>query len=345
MRTLLLQDWYEKNDLINASFFALAEIFADADIGFLKNFENTLPQELQRRKVAFYGARATRKSLDDFETLVSLEAKIPWQEYDLVLLNTRGYLKHLRTTKEGPRVVAYQHDLLPPLWHTNIDDLDQSAAANLLRHQELDLEFASSVNLTIAANTALATRLKALFQKNVPMAYPLVDSDFFTPDIDATNEYFAVMPTEDIERTLALAACLVDKFVVMGETLAPKLFRELKPANIFYTGDLNLEDVAYYLAGAKALICGESRRVNHLPLAALKMGIPIIAHPTQGLGEILADGDAGFELITGGSDELLSKIRYYANRRHDHAGAMRTVEWLNKASFSRRIQKAILHES
>lgn len=346
MRTLLLQDWYAKDDLINASFFALAEMFADADIGFLKNFESQLPPELTERRVTFFGSRASRKQLDDLDTLIELESKIPWMEYDRIIINTRGYLKHLRTNREGPRIIVYQHDILPPLWQVDVNALKAAEAAQHLNQQEIDLEYSEGVDFTIAANVALAERLQALTHhaKVFPVAYPLIDSNIFVADENAEREYFVITPAKDLARTLHLAACLREKFVVFAEFSPKTLFRELRPQNIFYAGNLSLSDQAYYLAGAKAIICGEVRGYSHLPLAALKMGVPVIAHPTQGLAEILSDDDAGHCLTRAGSDELLEAIRRYRNSKTNRAAVYKTVQWLNKESFFRRMRQAIEKE-
>ena len=343
-RVLLLQDWYEENDLLNPSFFALLEYFPDAHIGLLKNFAATLPDTLAQRRTELYAARLPRKNLDNLEALIKIQSEIPIADYDLVICNTRGYLCHLRREKNShPRIIVYQHDLLPFLWRADTEKLNSQKAAELLRLQELDLEFAAGIDVIVAANFALKTTLAAMHRRTVPLAYPLVDSDLFFPDTEAEAEYFVATDSVDLEVLLHLFACVKDKLVVLREYRPDKFFRELRPDNIFYTGDLPMSEKAYYLAGAKALFCGETRTLDHLPLAALKCGIPVIAHPTQGMHEFLIDGELGAELETGSADELIRYIRLYRNHIPDRAKIAGEVEWLNREYFLRRWRKVLEH--
>ncbi|MBV6494898.1 MAG: hypothetical protein LDLANPLL_02935 [Turneriella sp.] len=342
MRTLLLQDWYLENDLINPSFFALLELFPNADIGFLKNFEAAIPKQILDRRVEFYGSRLTRKNFEDLEELIKVQGGIPWAEYDLVFCNTRGYLRHLRKEKHPrTRIVVYQHDLLPFVWRTNNNNLTEAEAAEILSTQERDLEFTHGVDLTIAANFSLQITLSAMLKTPVPLAYPLVDQTIFFPEHNALQEYFVMMDSVDREKMIRLVSCLSDKLVVLGSYRYDKLLREMKPDNIFYTGELNLADQAYYLAGAKALFCGETHSLSHLPLCALKAGIPIIAHPSQGMREILSDEDAGYELETGNEDEFIKYIRKFRHTQKNKEAVASSVQWLNTQSFLKRMQKAI----
>lgn len=344
-RTLILQDWYAENDLINPTLFALLELFPRADVGFLKNFENSLPMHLADKRVTFYAARLTRKALDNVETLIEAQAQIPWHDYDLVIANTRGYLRHLRRSLSGStRFIVYQHDLLPFLWRADVEALNTAESAELLHAQEVDLEFAAGINLNIAANFALRNTLAAMLRRDVPLAYPLVDQSIFYPDTDVAAEYFLAMDTADLPKLVHLMSCVTDKLVVLGEAKPDKMLRELKPDNIYYTGKLSLADQAYYLAGARALICGETRRMSHLPLAALKTGIPIIAHPSQGMQEFLADEEIGAELTTGSEDEMLGYIRKYRKEKPQREKIAASVDWLNKEYFLRRMRKAFEKE-
>lgn len=343
-RVLLLQDWYEENDLLNPSFFALLSQFPDAHVGFLKNFSTTLPEALAQRRTEFYAARLPRKGFDNLEALIKIQSEIPIADYDLVICNTRGYLRHLRREKDAhTRIIVYQHDLLPFLWRADTERLNTQKAAELLRLQESDLEFAAGIDVIVAANFALKTTLAAMHRRTVPLAYPLVDSDLFFPDSEAEAEYFVATDSADLEALLHLFACVNDKLVVLGDYRQNKLFRELKPDNIFYAGNLPATEKAYYLAGAKAVFCGETRTLDHLPLAALKSGIPVIAHPTQGMHEFLVDGDLGAELETGSADELIRYIRFYRERMTDRAKIAGEVDWLNREYFLRRWRKVLEH--
>ncbi len=343
-RVLLLQDWYDENDLLNPSFFALLSYFPDAHVGFLKNFASTLPDALAQRHTEFYAARLSKKHFDNLEALIEIQSEIPIADYDLVICNTRGYLRHLRREKDAhTRIIVYQHDLLPFLWRADSERLNREKAAELLRLQETDLEFASGIDVIVAANFALKSTLGAMHRRTVPLAYPLIDSDLFFPDTEAVAEYFVATDSADLEVLLHLFACVSDKLVVLGEYRQDKLFRELKPDNIFYAGALPITEKAYYLAGAKAVFCGETRTLDHLPLAALKSGIPVIAHPTQGMHEFLVDGDLGAELETGSADELIRYIRFYRERVPDRAKIAGEVEWLNREYFLRRWRKILEH--
>ncbi|MBS0617009.1 MAG: hypothetical protein JSR44_02415 [Spirochaetes bacterium] len=342
-RTLILQDWFAEDDLLNPSLFALIELYPNADLGFLKNFANALPVELRDRRVEFYAARLTRKGLDNLDALIAAEALIPWQEYDLVISNTRGYIKHLRREPNAAtRFVVYQHDILPFLWRVAVDTLNDAETLELLKEQELDLEYARGADLTIAANYALKNTLSAMLRTDVALAYPLVDSDIFFSDDAVEREYFLATESVDLSRLIHLFSCLTDKLVVLGDKRPDKFLRELNPDNIFYTGQLTLADQTYYLAGAHALLCGETHAISHLPLAALKMGVQVVAHPSQGMTELLADGECGVELETASNDELLAHIRRYRKHKEKRTKIATAVDWLNKEYFLRRMRKALL---
>ena len=345
-KVLLLQDWYAENDLLNPSFFALLELFPDAHVGFLKNYENSLPAQLSDRHVNFYAARLNSQKLEDLDTLITAQAQIPVGEYDLIISNTRGYLRHLRRERQtGTRFVVYQHDLLPFLWRADIEKLSVQKSAELLRAQELDLEFNAGIDLVIAANFSLHRTLVSLTKRHIPLAYPLIDHDLFFPDAEAPAEYFVAAEAIDLQKLIHLFSCVADKVVVLGEKKPDKLLRDLKPDNIYYTGRISIADQAYYLAGAKAFICGETLALTHLPLAALKSGIPVVAHRTQGMSEFLSDGECGAELETGTPDEILQYIRTYRNREAEREKISSSVDWLSREFFLRRMKKALEKES
>lgn len=345
-RVLLLQDWYAENDLLNPSFFALLELFPQAEVGFLKNLERTVPPLLRDRRVQFFASRFTRRAFENIEELIAAEAQIPIADFDLIILNTRGYLKHLRREKSPTtRIVAYQHDLLPYLWRADIEALNAAKTAELLRQQEIDLEYSMGVDLTIAANYALRATLAALTRQKVPLAYPLVDSELFFPDSDAAPEYFLATDATDLSALVHLFSCVTDKLVVLGEEKPDKLLKELKPDNIFYTGKITNAEKAYYLGGARALILGETRELDHLGLAALKAGVPVIAHPTQGMHEFLHDTDLGHELRSGSAEEILYLVRNYRDRTPDRETITSGVDWLNREYFLRRMRKALDHQT
>lgn len=341
-RVLLLQDWFSTNDLINSSLYALLELFPDAHVGFLKNFETTLPQTLRDRHVEFYASRLSQRQLEDLDALIEAQTRIPQDDYDLIISNTRGYLRHLRReSNHATRFVVYQHDLLPFLWRADVEKLNVQKSAELMRSQELDLEFGAGIDLTIAANHALHRTLSSLMRKDIPLAYPLVDSDLFYPDTEALPEYFVATDSVDSEMLIRLFSCISDKLVVLAEKKPDKLLKDLKPDNIFYTGRISVADQAYYVAGAKAVICGETKALEHLPLAALKCGIPLIAHRTQGMAEFLSDGECGVELETGSPDEILKYVRSYRVREPQRAKIAASVDWLNREYFLRRMRKAL----
>ena len=345
-RVLLLQDWFSANDLINPSLYALLDLYPDAHVGFLKNFETSLPQVLRDRHVEFYASRLSQRQLEDTGALIDAQARIPQTDYDLIISNTRGYLRHLRREKNAStRFVVYQHDLLPFLWRAEVEKLNVQKSAELMRAQELDLEFAAGIDLTIAANYALQRTLSSLMRKDVPLAYPLVDSDLFYPDAEAPPEYFVATDSVDSEMLIRLFSCISDKLVVLAEKKPDKLLKDLKPDNIFYTGKLSVADQAYYIAGAKAMVCGETKALEHLPLAALKCGIPLIAHRTQGMSEFLSDGECGVELETGTTDEVLKHVRAYRTRKVEREKIAASVDWLNREYFLRRMRKALEKDS
>ncbi|MFO1472005.1 MAG: hypothetical protein U1F27_13335 [Turneriella sp.] len=76
-RVLLLQDWFSANDLINPSLYALLDLYPDAHVGFLKNFETSLPQVLRDRHVEFYASRLSQRQLEDIGALIDAQARIP----------------------------------------------------------------------------------------------------------------------------------------------------------------------------------------------------------------------------------------------------------------------------
>lgn len=344
-RTLILQDWYAEDSLLNPSLFALMELYPSAHLGFLKNFETSIPARIRDRQISIYGARLPRKGLESVESLVEIESQIPWADYDLVIANTSGYMRHLRREKiANTRFVVYQHDLLPSLWRADTQHQTTQEAAAHMRAQEIDLEFSGGINLTIAANYALRNSLASMLKTEIPLAYPLIDPNIFYPDTDAEAEYFVALDAAHLDKLVHLASCISDKLVIFGSPEPDKFLRELKPDNIFYTGALSLADQAYYLAGAKALICGEASELSHLPLAALKCGIPLIAHPTQGMSEFLSDGESGIELTNASSDEILHAIRHYRRAKPMRDKISASVDWLNQEYFLRRMRKALVKE-
>ncbi|MCX7633068.1 MAG: hypothetical protein N2Z22_07040, partial [Turneriella sp.] len=289
-RVLLLQDWFAEDDWLNPSLFALLELFPQAHVGFLRNNGNTLPRLLSERRTEFYAARVPAKKLQDLDTLLRIQTQIPIRDYDLVVCNTRGYLRHLRRERDlRTRIIVYQHDLLPFLWRVDTNTFSNEAASELLRRQELDLEYSAGIDTLVAANFALRDTLEAMHRRTVPLAYPLVDESLFYPDHSAQQEYFVASDATDLHVLLPLFACLKDTLVVLREARPVPLFRELVPDNILYTGKISTAEKAYYLGGARALICGAAHELDHLPLAALRSQIAAKSIPL----EVLEPGDYG----------------------------------------------------
>ncbi|MCS6971807.1 MAG: glycosyltransferase, partial [Leptospiraceae bacterium] len=157
----------------------------------------------------------------------------------------------------------------------------------------------------------------------------------------AQQEYFVASDATDLHVLLPLFSCLKDTLVVLREFRPVPLFRELVPDNILYTGKISNAEKAYYLGGARALICGAAHELDHLPLAALRCGIPVLAHPSQGMAELLADPIFGAEVDTGSADALIGHIRRYRQKVPERTKIAREMEWLSRDYFLRRWKKIL----
>lgn len=174
----------------------------------------------------------------------------------------------------------------------------------------------------IVVSTALEVIAKGFGARKVWLTYPNVDLSIFSGrKTTSVNRTFTVLfvgrlePEKGPFNFLEVASILNNlEFIVAGygslQDEMSRIIKEKKLANVKLLGSVNHSDLPKLYDSVDVLLLPSySEGIPIVMLEAMASELPVIVSKVGAVSEILEDGNGGFAVTPGNTDEIVSKIK------------------------------------
>ena len=333
----------------------LCDLFPTADIYTHVYNPKNISDKIKRHtiKTTFIGKLPfARKLYPYFLPLMPYALKkLDLSKYELIISSESGPAKGISPVK-GAYHICYCHTPMRYIWDLYLEYYDK---ANIIARffmpifvtklRVWDVQTAENVHCFIANSQFVSRRIQQYYRRDSTVIFPPVSIEKFM-DIPRNPEdyylffgYLASYKRLDI----AIKACAIanKKLVVIG---AGKRLKTKKTDLVEYKGSLDDDEIAAWLAHAKALLFPGIEDFGIVPVEAMAAGCPVIAYRKGGALETVLENVTGIffdeqtpESLAKAIMELESKYVQYSDREKykEH------VSKFSRKSFKEKMQKII----
>ncbi|MFZ5649026.1 MAG: glycosyltransferase family 4 protein [Bacillota bacterium] len=217
--------------------------------------------------------------------------------YDVILSSSHAFAKGVLTRADQMHV-CYCHTPVRYVWDLYHHYLSQWGlhrgpfswpARALLHYLRLyDVSSANRVDHFIANSGYVARRIWRAYRREATVIYPPVEVDLFQPGAKKDG-YFMVLsrlvPYKKVDVIVEAFARNGLPLVVIGDGPDMEKIKRLASKNIEIAGWLPSEEVAGYMARARALVFAADEDFGIVPVEAQACGTPVIAYGRGGVME------------------------------------------------------------
>jgi glycosyltransferase involved in cell wall biosynthesis len=234
-------------------------------------------------------------------------------DVDLVVSLSHAVAKSVRSPADVPHIcycftpmryawhlrdeyLAYLEKSSPPFMRRWLGPALKRTCASLLDSiREWDAKSSDRVTHFVAISETVRQRIRDCYDRDSVVIYPPVDTDFFTPDNVARENYYlcvsALVPYKRID--LALDACnrLGRRVAVIGDGPSKRRLQKLSGPTVQFLGHLPDRQVRHHLRRCRALLFPGLEDLGIVPLEAQACGTPVIAFGAGGALETVLPGN------------------------------------------------------
>jgi glycosyltransferase involved in cell wall biosynthesis len=311
VRIAVVHDWLDTWAGSDRAAAQILAIWPQADFFTLVDF---LPQA---DRAPFAGRRITTSFLQrlpfarrHFRKYVPLMPKaiesFDLSGYDMVVSSAHAFAKGIRTAP-GQYHLCYCYTPMRYAWAMEGEylrafglsggPLGWLARRELARLREWDRAAARRVTDIVAISRFVARRIQEAYGREVPVIYPPVDVEAFTPREPRDAFYVVVarlVPYKRVDAVVEAFRRLPGReLVVIGDGPERAALERNRPPNVRFLGYTPHETVAEHLQRARTFVFAGEEDFGIATVEALACGTPVIALARGGSLEIVVDGETG----------------------------------------------------
>lgn len=217
-------------------------------------------------------------------------------DYDLVISSSSAVAKGVIT---GPRQlhISYVHSPIRYAWDLQHVYLREAGlhkgmrglyARALLHYVRMwDQRTANGVDHFVANSKFIAARIQKTYRRAAEVIYPPVDTDTFTPVIQAREEFYltasSLVPYKRVPMIAEAFAAMPDKtLVVVGDGPDMAALKKVAGPNVRVLGYQSHDDLLKLFRTARAFIFAAEEDFGIMPVEAQACGLPVIAYARGG---------------------------------------------------------------
>jgi glycosyltransferase involved in cell wall biosynthesis len=269
--------------------------------------------------------------------------------YDVVISNTSGYAKGVKTSREAVHV-CYCH--APMRWVWNFDSYSQRESFGfgpravlpiLIRGLKMwDEEASRQPDHFVANSRSGAERIRRAYGRTAEVIHPPIDTNrFHLSGYDPEDYYLVLSRLVSYKRVdLAVRACTErgKKLMVIGDGPDRKSLEAMAGPTVRFLGRASDEDVEYLAARCRALLFPGEEDFGMAPLEVASAGRPTIAYRAGGALDTVIDNVTGVFFDEQTADDLGDAIERF-ERQTWNARLLRThAEDFNLQVFNDRFR-------
>ena len=268
--------------------------------------------------------------------------------FDVVLSSSHAVAHGARLPPEALHV-CYLHTPMRYLWDSAGDYFhfgrarrSKRAALALLAPylRRFDLRAASRVNFFLANSENVSDRIRRCYGADAVVIHPPVDTDFFTPAVTASGDYYLLVSSLEPYKRVDLAIDAFATFargsrrllVAGGGTLERQLRARARPP-VELLGAVSDERLRELYRGCRALIFPGREDFGMVPVEAQACGRPVICFGEGGALETVADGRTGIHFRPQTPAALAAAVAHSETIEWDHAAIRAHSLQFSRAQF------------
>jgi len=238
-------------------------------------------------------------------------------DYDLVISSESGPAKGV-ITRPGSLHVCYCHSPMRYVWdHYHQYKGEANAMARAVmpamyhRLRQWDVASSARVDRFAANSTFVKQRIEKVWRRDSEVIHPPVQTNLFTPSVDAGDFYLWVGQLVPYKRPdIAVEAFTRNglPLVVVGSGgMAGRLKKSAGP-NVTFVERMDFNQLRQAYARCKALVMTAEEDFGITPVEAMASGRPVIAYGRGGALDSVVEGSTGLFFHEQTSDALIDAV-------------------------------------
>lgn len=304
MRVAIAHEWTVSYAGSERCVDALLEEFPDARLLTTLASPGRVPERLRRAEPSFL--QHLPGATSNHEWLLPLmpaawRLREPVTDVDVVVSSSHACAKAVRAAPGIPHV-CYCHTPMRYAWNFEAEAerfpaaLRPLARVGMSAFRRWDRNTAARVTTFVANSHAVGARIRSAYGRDAVVIHPPVDTDFFTPSGERTDDYLYVGRLVSYKRPEVAVEAFADlphRLLVVGEGHLEKGLRERATPNVVFLGSVGPQELRRLYRASRALIFPGEEDFGISLAEAQACGTPVIAYTRGGAADILVDGVTG----------------------------------------------------
>lgn len=356
----LVHDWLTGQRGGEKVLEVLAELFPEAPVYTLFHRPGSQAPGIENRRIHtsfLQKMPLARTKYRSYLPLYPLAVELfDLQKYDLVISSSHCAAKGVIPRPDALHI-SYVHSPMRYAWneyHTyfspsRLGPLSRWAVPPIVHFLRLwDESSSARTDLFVANSKNVARRIAKYYRRRAAVIPPPVDTDFFCPGPEKTEDHYlivsALVPYKRIDLAVEVFNRTGRELRIVGGGPDMKRLRKAARSNIRFLGSLPPEDLRRAYRRARALLQPGEEDFGIATLEAQACGIPVVAYGRGGAAETVRGGRTG--ILYGdpsasgleGALDNLERLAFNKNTARNHA--MKFSRTIFKSRMSRFIRRA-----
>lgn len=237
--------------------------------------------------------------------------------YDIIISSSHAVAKGVKTRKDQLHI-SYCYSPMRYAWESADDylkGLKGSVAKLFINYlRKWDLQSSKNPNHIIAISNYISERIKRVYNIDVPVIYPPVDTHLF--QIREKEDFYLIASRMVPYKKMDLAVEAFNqmpekKLVVIGDGPEMNKIKSIANSNIEILGHQPFEALKDKMMKAKAFIFTAEEDFGIVVVEAMACGTPIIAFRKGGASETVVDGKTGILFEQQNVNSLISAVKKF----------------------------------
>lgn len=265
-----------------------------------------------------------------------------FKSFDIVI-STTSNVGHCLLTNPQQLFICYYHNLNrhlylhPPKFLKSI----------LKIYQSIDKIYAHRPDYAFCNSITTKNRLEKFLNINSTIVNPGIDTNFFTPITNPTNDYYLVVGRlvahKKVDYVIDTFKNINKKLIIVGSGRDEKRLKSLaqNSKNIFFAGQVDDHRLLKYYQNCTALICPQVEDFGIVSLEAQSCGRPVIAYNRGGITETVIHNKTGILYNHQNSKSLTQAINTFQTLKFDSKLISNQIKVYDDSIFMLNFKKEV----
>lgn len=243
-------------------------------------------------------------------------------EYDIVISSSHAVAKGVKTNKKQLHI-SYCYSPMRYAWESADEYLRgfKGSVARLFINylRKWDLQSSRNPNHLIAISEYIKDRIKRIYNLDVPVIYPPVDTHLF--EIGDKEDFYLIasrmVPYKKMDLAIRAFNKMPDKqLIVIGDGPEMNKLQNAAGSNIRLLGYQPFEVLKEHLMKAKAFIFTAEEDFGIIVVEAMACGTPVIAYSRGGASETVINNETGVLFDHQTEESIIAAVKEFESKEN-----------------------------